>query len=237
MFAQDSPGYVDDVVLLDSTPVECGRSVEHRQAVALAPACAHHYSRSHRAGFGACACTCSPLRMARRARRSSPRRSAKSATSRSGCSRSGCTAASWWSATRATPAASFEAQAARALRRDDPAPGTQDEPGRGPVLSLRSGNGSSRSSAPSKTASAWNATAPAACTDCAPGSPPSSWHSAAGVWLNHYLGQPGQPRLTPPSPPTRRGIKRIEAGERRLRTRRPRAARGRARRASRRGRP
>ena len=28
MFAQDSPGYFDDVVLLDSTPVECGRSVD-----------------------------------------------------------------------------------------------------------------------------------------------------------------------------------------------------------------
>jgi hypothetical protein len=28
MFAQDSPGYFDDVVLVDSTPVECGRSVE-----------------------------------------------------------------------------------------------------------------------------------------------------------------------------------------------------------------
>ena len=44
MFAQDSPGYFDDVVLLDSTPVECGRS-------ALAPACAHHYSRSHSRWF------------------------------------------------------------------------------------------------------------------------------------------------------------------------------------------
>ena len=27
MFAQDSPGYRDNVVLVDSTPVECGRSV------------------------------------------------------------------------------------------------------------------------------------------------------------------------------------------------------------------
>ena len=51
MFAQDCPGYVDDVVLLDSTPVECGRSVETARRSALAPACAHHYSRSHSRWF------------------------------------------------------------------------------------------------------------------------------------------------------------------------------------------
>jgi hypothetical protein len=51
MFAQDSPGYVDEVVLLDSTPVECGRSVETSRRSALAPACAHHYSRSHSRWF------------------------------------------------------------------------------------------------------------------------------------------------------------------------------------------
>lgn len=51
MFAQDSPGYVDDVVLLDSTPVECGRSVDTSRRSALAPACAHHYSRSHSRWF------------------------------------------------------------------------------------------------------------------------------------------------------------------------------------------
>ena len=51
MFAQDSPGYFDDVVLLDSTPVECGRSVETSRRSALAPACAHHYSRSHSRWF------------------------------------------------------------------------------------------------------------------------------------------------------------------------------------------
>src|SRR5215207_2455761 len=51
MFAQDSPGYFDDVVLVDSTPVECGRSVETARRSALAPACAHHYSRSHSRWF------------------------------------------------------------------------------------------------------------------------------------------------------------------------------------------
>src|SRR3954467_3179161 len=51
MFAQDCPGYVDDVVLVDSTPVECGRSVETSRRSALAPACAHHFSRSHSRWF------------------------------------------------------------------------------------------------------------------------------------------------------------------------------------------
>ena len=51
MFAQDCPGYVDNIVLLDSTPVECGRSVETARRSEPAPACAHHYSRSHSRWF------------------------------------------------------------------------------------------------------------------------------------------------------------------------------------------
>ena len=51
MFAQDSPGYFDNVVLVDSTPVECGRSVETTRRSELGPACAHHYSRSHSRWF------------------------------------------------------------------------------------------------------------------------------------------------------------------------------------------
>jgi hypothetical protein len=50
-FAQDSPGYFDDIVLLDSTPVECGRSVDTARRSDLGPACAHHYSRSHSRWF------------------------------------------------------------------------------------------------------------------------------------------------------------------------------------------
>jgi hypothetical protein len=51
MFAQDSPGFQDQIVLLDSTPVECGRSVETARRSQLADACAHHYSRSHSRWF------------------------------------------------------------------------------------------------------------------------------------------------------------------------------------------
>jgi hypothetical protein len=51
MFAHDCPGFFDDVVLIDSTPVECGRSVETSRRSQLGPACAHHYSRSHSRWF------------------------------------------------------------------------------------------------------------------------------------------------------------------------------------------
>jgi hypothetical protein len=51
VFAQDCPGYRDQVVLLDSTPVECGRSVETSRRSELAPACASHYSQSHSRWF------------------------------------------------------------------------------------------------------------------------------------------------------------------------------------------
>jgi hypothetical protein len=36
VFAERSPGYRDDLVLLDSTPVECGRSLETTRRSALA---------------------------------------------------------------------------------------------------------------------------------------------------------------------------------------------------------
>ncbi len=51
VFAQDCPGYHDNLVLLDSTPVECGRSVETARRSELAPACASGYSASHSRWF------------------------------------------------------------------------------------------------------------------------------------------------------------------------------------------
>ena len=51
MFAQDSPGYTDSMVLIDSTPAECGRSVDTARRSALGPGCAHHDSRSHSRWF------------------------------------------------------------------------------------------------------------------------------------------------------------------------------------------
>jgi hypothetical protein len=47
MFAADSPGFYDDIVLLDSTPVECGRSLETVRRSELADWAGYGYSRSH----------------------------------------------------------------------------------------------------------------------------------------------------------------------------------------------
>lgn len=47
MFAAQSPGFDDNVVLLDSTPVECGRSLETVRRSALAEWAGYGYSRSH----------------------------------------------------------------------------------------------------------------------------------------------------------------------------------------------
>jgi hypothetical protein len=51
IFATDSPGHHDNVVLLDSTPVECGRSVETTRRSQLADACGYGYCRSHSRWF------------------------------------------------------------------------------------------------------------------------------------------------------------------------------------------
>src|SRR3954462_4136020 len=51
VFAAQSPGYRDELVLLDSTPVECGRSVETARRSQLADCCGYGYSSSHSRWF------------------------------------------------------------------------------------------------------------------------------------------------------------------------------------------
>lgn len=51
VFADRSPGSQDDLVLLDSTPVECGRSVETARRSQLAEIAGYGYSRSHSRWF------------------------------------------------------------------------------------------------------------------------------------------------------------------------------------------
>jgi IS5 family transposase len=51
VFAGSSPGASDPVVLLDSTPVEAGRSVDTSRRSALADAAGYGYSRSHSRWF------------------------------------------------------------------------------------------------------------------------------------------------------------------------------------------
>ncbi len=51
VFAAQSPGSSDELVLLDSTPVECGRSIETARRSQLAEICGYSYSQSHSRWF------------------------------------------------------------------------------------------------------------------------------------------------------------------------------------------
>lgn len=51
VFAAQSPGSRDTLVLLDSTPVECGRSVETTRRSQLADVCGYGYCKSHSRWF------------------------------------------------------------------------------------------------------------------------------------------------------------------------------------------
>ena len=51
VFAAQSPGYRDPLLLLDSTPVECGRSVDTARRSQLADCCGYGYSCSHSRWF------------------------------------------------------------------------------------------------------------------------------------------------------------------------------------------
>jgi Transposase DDE domain len=51
VFAARSPGSGDDLLLLDSTPVECGRSLETTRRSQLAEVCGYSYSKSHSRWF------------------------------------------------------------------------------------------------------------------------------------------------------------------------------------------
>ncbi len=51
VFATQSPGFHDDLLLLDSTPVECGRSLETTRRSDLAEVCGYGYCKSHSRWF------------------------------------------------------------------------------------------------------------------------------------------------------------------------------------------
>jgi DDE family transposase len=51
MFAAQSPGAADDLLLLDSTPVECGRSLETTRRSQLAEVAGYGYCKSHSRWF------------------------------------------------------------------------------------------------------------------------------------------------------------------------------------------
>ncbi len=93
VFASQSPGFQDDLLLVDSTPVECARSRETVKRSALADAADYGYCASQAPISGGSGCTdCSP-RTAPRSRCRSPAPKTANVTSRSGCSRVAVTAA------------------------------------------------------------------------------------------------------------------------------------------------
>jgi hypothetical protein len=176
VFARDSPGYHDDLVLVDSTPIECARSIETTRRSELADAADYGYSAAHNRYFwgfrlhGLFALDGTP-----RASNSPPPRH-PSERSASNCSHaSTATSRSRSSATKATPAASSPRPSAN-TRQQSSAQNAETNPAPGHT-SHRSGNESNRSSTPAKTSSPSNATAPAPCTASAPASANASSHS------------------------------------------------------------
>jgi hypothetical protein len=65
VFASQSPGFHDDLLLVDSTPVECARSRETVKRSALADAADYRYCRSHSRFFWGSGCTASSRPTAR----------------------------------------------------------------------------------------------------------------------------------------------------------------------------
>lgn len=107
VFAADSPGSQDSLVLLDSTPVECGRSLETTRRSQLADACAYGYCRAHSRWFwGMRLHLCCAPDGTPQGRDPRPGRPAPSARSPCACCPPLCAAASRSSATRAMPAGS-----------------------------------------------------------------------------------------------------------------------------------
>ena len=120
IFASESPGAEDSVVLLDSTPVECGRSRETARRSALGDAPPTATVARTRASSGTCACTWPARPTGHRERPPWPAPTAPSARSGSLCSSERSEVGRPWSATRATPGASSPSRSRRWTQRSPP---------------------------------------------------------------------------------------------------------------------
>lgn len=152
IFAAQSPGSGDSLLLLDSTPVECGRSLETTRRSQLADVCGYSYSRSHSRWFWGMP-SISPARpTAHHGPRRWSRPTVPSARSRSRSCRALSPAVRRSSATRATPAASSPTLSPLSAQ---PYCDRREPPNHRPAhIWHRSGNESSPSSGPAKTCSA-----------------------------------------------------------------------------------
>ena len=168
IFASHSPGFDDDLLLIDSTPVECARSRETVKRSALGDAADYGWCGSHSRyfwGFRLHAIF-APDGTPRALELTSPKVDERDV---------GLVLLKRCSATRATPAAPSRPLSASATRRSCAHDAkTSAAPARS---SRRSASASSRSSGPAKTSSPSNATAPAPC----PASGSASF-SASAAW-------------------------------------------------------
>src|SRR5215210_4482188 len=200
VFASDSPGACDSVVLLDSTPVECGRSVETARRSELADACGYGYSRSHSRWFWGMRLhlACAPDGTPRAATLVAADRPEREVALRL-LPRARSAAAKRSSATKATQAASSQPRLPRSAPPSLAPPArTSRNQGR---ASRRSASESNRSSSRSKTCSASNATAHARSTTCKHGS--SSDCSPSPPASASTTGSADQAARSPTTPPNR----------------------------------
>jgi hypothetical protein len=166
VFASQSPGSQDDLLLIDSTPVECARSRETVKRSALADAADYGYCASHSRffwGFRLHAIF-APDGTPRALELTSPKIDERDVglVLLERCRRHGgeILLGDKGYAGRDFAAAVSERDATIVR------PRRKDEPGEG-LISRRSANASSRSSGPARTCSRSNATAPARSPDCA----------------------------------------------------------------------
>ena len=189
VFAARSPGYEDSLLLLDSTPVECGRSVETTRRSELADGCGYGYCTSHSRWFWgmrlhlACAADGTPRAATLTAADRPEREVALPLLAR--CLRGGetivCDKGYAGKAFAATVADRYGAQIIRPVRKDEPGHGPHLAPIRQCIESifwtLKDRLGLERHNA--RTLHGLRARITSKLLAL-----------AAGVWLNHYLDQP-----------------------------------------------
>ena len=186
-------------VLLDSTPVECGRSLDTvRRSAAGRDRRLRLLAQPLALVLGHA--TAPGLRPRRHPTRRCPRRRRPARTrDRAQLLPRRSTAARRSSATRAMPATTSPRQSHGSAPRSS-RPARKNEPARRST-SRRSGNASSRSSSPAKTYSPSNATAPAHPATSTRASPPDYSHSPpASASTTTSAAQAAQSPTTPPNP-------------------------------------
>ena len=192
MFASQSPGFHDDLLLIDSTPVECARSRETVKRSALGDAADYGWCASHSRYFWG-------FRLHAIFARTAPHAPWSSARPKlderdvglvllDRCRRHG---GETLLGDKGYAGREFAAQVAQRDATIRP-PAPQRRSRAAARTSPRSANESNRSSGPAKTSSPSNATAPAPSQACANAILARFCCLAAAITLNHQLGRPSR---------------------------------------------